>query len=63
MEELLQHQKKKYARHIPLTIEMWDRIEDRMRVSKRGFGAEIELLLERVFELEKQEATSSGVGA
>ena len=51
--QLLQHQKKKYARHIPLTIEMWDRIEDRMRGSKRGFGAEIEFMLEQFFELSK----------
>ncbi len=50
---LMQHELKKKTRHIPLPIEIWDEIEDRMRVSKRSYGAEISSMIEQLLNLGK----------
>ena len=50
---LMQHEIKKTSRHIALSTGIWDEVEDRMRQSRRSYGAEITCMIEQLVELEK----------
>ena len=57
---LMQHEIKKISRHIPLSTAIWDEIEDRMRQSRRSYGAEISCMIEQLVQLEKLNGKSQG---